>query len=94
MAVGKSKVKINLNRLNLNIGSFKIIENSDLLRITENDVAEYMKSLEIQITVQVGTGSKDFEVFYNGCLQKNIKINSDYRSGTIEKEILYLNKKG
>ena len=55
MAVGKSKVKINLNRLNLNIGSFKIIENGKLAQnYIENDTLRYMKSLEIQITVQVG----------------------------------------
>ena len=81
MAVGKSKVKINLNRLNLNIGSFKIIENGKLAQnYIENDIAEYMKSLEIQITVQVGTGSKDFEVFTMDLTKKYIEINSDYRS--------------
>ena len=39
-----------------------------------------MKSLEIQITVQVGTGSKDFEVFTMDLTKKYIEINSDYRS--------------
>ena len=48
MAIGKSKVKINLKKLNLNIGSHKIIENGKISpSYKESDVAEYMRSLEI-----------------------------------------------
>ena len=46
----------------------------------ESDVAEYMKSIEIKITVQIGTGKKEFEVFTMDLTKKYIEINSDYRS--------------
>ena len=50
MAIGKAKVKINLNKLNINIGEYKIIENGKISQnYKENDVAEYMKSLEIKL---------------------------------------------
>ncbi len=81
MAIGKSKIKINLNKLNLHIGNFKIIENGKLYQnYIEDDVAEYMKSLEIKINVQIGTGSKEFEVFTMDLTKKYVEINADYRS--------------
>ena len=46
----------------------------------ENDVAEYMKSLEIKINVQIGNGSKDFEVYTMDLTKKYIEINADYRT--------------
>ena len=81
MAIGKAKVKINLNKLNLFIGPHKIIEHGKLSNnYNESDVAEYMKSIEIKITVQIGTGKKEFEVFTMDLTKKYIEINSDYRS--------------
>ena len=81
MAIGKAKVKINLNKLNLFIGPHKIIEHGKLSNnYNEFDVAEYMKSIEIKITVQIGTGKKEFEVFTMDLTKKYIEINADYRS--------------
>ena len=81
MAIGKAKIKINLNKLNLNIGPNKIIENGKLhLNYNENEVAEYMKSQEIVINVQIGTGSKGFEVYSMDLTKKYVEINADYRS--------------
>ena len=81
MAVGKSKVKINLKKLNICIGSNKIIENGKIsANYKESDVAEYMKSSDIKISVQVGSGSKEFEVYTMDLTKKYIEINADYRS--------------
>ena len=81
MAVGKAKVNINLKKLNINIGPHKIIENGKLSpSFEESEVAEYMKSLEIKINVQIGNGSKDFEVYTMDLTKKYIEINADYRS--------------
>ena len=81
MAIGKTKVKINLDKLNINIGPHKIIENGKLSSTyKESDVAEYMQSLEIKINVQIGNGNKDFEVYTMDLTKKYIEINSDYRS--------------
>ena len=81
MAIGKAKVKLNLNKLNLNIGPNKVIENGKLyLNYNENEVAEYMKSQEIIINVQIGSGNKGFEVYSMDLTKKYIEINADYRS--------------
>ena len=81
MAIGKTKIKINLDKLNINIGSYKIIENGKLSsNYKESEVAEYMKSLEIKINVQIGNGNKEFEVYTMDLTKKYIEINSDYRS--------------
>jgi len=81
MAIGKAKVKINLNKLNINIGPYKIIENGKILpSYKESDVAEYMKSFEININVQVGNGIKEFEVYTMDLTKNYIEINADYRS--------------
>tara|TARA_Y100001958_G_C21236133_1_gene562571 strand:+ start:1016 stop:2302 length:1287 start_codon:yes stop_codon:yes gene_type:complete len=81
MAIGKAKAKINLNKLNLNIGPYKIIENGKISpSYKEINVANYMKSLEIKINVQVGCGNKEFEVYTMDLTKKYIEINADYRS--------------
>ena len=81
MAIGKAKVKININKLNIKIGSFKIIENGKISpNYNENDVADYMKSLEIKVNVQAGNGNKEFEVYTMDLTKKYIEINTDYRS--------------
>jgi len=81
MALGKAKVKINLNKLNINIGPYKVIENGKIsTNYIETDVAEYMKSLEIKINVQIGSGNKEFEVYTMDLTKKYIEINTDYRS--------------
>ncbi len=81
MAVGKSKVKINLNKLSISIGEYKIIENGKIYtNYNETDVANYMKSLKIDINVQIGNGSKEFEVYTMDLTKKYIEINADYRS--------------
>ena len=81
MAIGKSKVKFNQNKLNLNIGANKIIENGKVSQnYNEETVAEYMKSSEIKINVHLGNGSKEFEVYTMDLTKKYIEINADYRS--------------
>ena len=81
MAIGKSKVKFNQNKLNLNIGANKIIENGKVSQnYNEETVAEYMKSSEIKINVHLGNGSKEFEVYTMDLTKKYVEINADYRS--------------
>tara|TARA_Y100000591_G_C21797415_1_gene680132 strand:- start:245 stop:1543 length:1299 start_codon:yes stop_codon:yes gene_type:complete len=81
MAIGKTKVKLNLNKLNLSIGPFKIVENGKLSQnYNESNVAEYMKSGEIKINIQLGSGKKEFEVYTMDLTKKYIEINADYRS--------------
>ncbi len=81
MAIGKAKVEINLNKLNINLGKHKIVENGKISSTyNEEDTADYMKSKEIKINVQIGNGNKEFEVFTMDLTKKYIDINADYRS--------------
>jgi len=81
MAIGKSYVNIKLNKLNLNFGSHKIIENGNLSKFyQETEVASYMKNENIDILVDLGIGKKEFTAYTMDLTKKYIEINSDYRS--------------
>ncbi len=81
MAIGKSKIKLNLSKLNINIGPYKVIENGRLSQsYNEETIAEYMKSSEIKVNIQIGTGKKEFEVYTMDLTKRYIEINADYRS--------------
>ena len=81
MAIGKSNVNIKLNKLFLNFGSFKIIENGNLSKFyKEQEVANYMKNENIDIIVDLGSGKKGFTSYTMDLTKKYIEINSDYRS--------------
>ena len=79
MAIGKSKVSINLNKLNISLGSIKIIEKGDLVEnYSEDEAKDLMKEERIDFNIDLNTGSKAFT--YTIDLTKYIEINSDYRS--------------
>tara|TARA_B100000401_G_scaffold228243_1_gene154544 strand:- start:177 stop:1478 length:1302 start_codon:yes stop_codon:yes gene_type:complete len=81
MAIGKSNVNIKLNKLNLNFGPYKIIENGILSKsYQETEVASYMKGENIDILVDIGIGKKEFTAYTMDFTKKYIEINSDYRS--------------
>ena len=61
MAIGKSYVGIKINKLFLNFGMHKIIENGTLSKsYVEKEVANYMKNENIDIIVDLGLGKKEF----------------------------------
>ena len=81
MAIGKAGPKINLKKLSVKFGNFTIVQNGKLCETYEEDkVAEYMKSENIEIFVDIFTGSKSFTAYTIDLTEKYIKINSDYRS--------------
>ena len=81
MAIGKSNVNINLNKLAIRFGSIKIIEKGILINsYNEYEVAEYMKNDKIDIIVDIYTGNKSFTSFTMDLTKKYIEINADYRS--------------
>ena len=81
MAIGKSYVNINLQKLSLRFDNFKIIEKGQISSsYNEKEVSEYMKNHKIDIHIGVGTGRKNFSVFTMDLTKKYIEINSDYRS--------------
>ena len=81
MAIGKAYVNINLNKLSIKFGSFKIIEKGQLSNsYNEFEVSKYMKNESIDIYVEIGTGRKDFTAFTMDLTKNYIDINSEYRS--------------
>ena len=46
----------------------------------ESQIAQYMKNEKIDITVDIGLGSKNFTVYTMDLTKKYIDINADYRS--------------
>ena len=81
MAIGKSNIEINLNKLAINFGDNKIIEKGKLVdNYDEIYVAEYMKSEKIDITIDLNLGKKNFTAYTMDLTKKYIEINADYRS--------------
>ena len=55
MAIGKSEIKINLNKLLIKFGDHKIIEKGMLVKdYNEDIVAEYMREKNLEIYVEIG----------------------------------------
>ena len=81
MAIGKSNVLINLEKLSIKFGELSIISNGKLnSSYNEMDVAEYMKNSNIEISINISKGSKSFTTYTMDLTKKYIEINSDYRS--------------
>ena len=81
MAIGKSKVSIKLNKLNINLGEIKIVEKGELVEnYSEEDAKQYMKNEKIDFNIDLKMGSKNFTVYSMDLTKKYIEINSDYRS--------------
>jgi len=81
MAIGKSKVNLNLNKLLIKFGSFKIIEHGQLSKTyKEKDVANYMKDENIDITVDLNVGKKEFTSYTMDLTKEYIDINANYRT--------------
>ena len=81
MAVGKSGIEINLNKLSLKFGEFMIINKGKIFsQYNEIEIARYMKNSDIDIWIDIGTGKKNFTVYTMDLTKEYIKINADYRS--------------
>ncbi|MDA7714001.1 bifunctional glutamate N-acetyltransferase/amino-acid acetyltransferase ArgJ [Candidatus Pelagibacter sp.] len=81
MAIGKSGININLDKLSINFGDIKIIEKGKIFRdYKESEAANYMKDQSIEISVNLDSGIKNFTAYTMDLTKKYIEINADYRS--------------
>ena len=81
MAIGKSNVEINLNRLSIKFGDLNIVNKGKIYnQYNESEAANYMKKSSIEINISIGKGKKNFTVYTMDLTKKYIEINSDYRS--------------
>ena len=82
MAIGKTDVEIDINKLSIKLGSLKIIEKGQLSKTyIENDAAVYMREeKKIDLFVNLNLGKKNFTAYTMDLTKKYIEINTDYRS--------------
>ena len=81
MAIGKSETQIKLNKLSIKFGDISIVQKGKLSSsYNEIETAKYMKNSNIEISVNVGSGNKNFTAFTMDLTKKYIEINADYRS--------------
>ena len=82
MAIGKTDVDIEVNKLSIKLGSIKIIEKGQLSKTyIESDAAVYMREeKKIDIDIDLNLGRKNFTAYTMDLTKKYIEINADYRS--------------
>ncbi len=81
MAIGKSQIQVNLNKINISFGENKIIEKGEVSKdYDEVILKEYMKNEKIDLRLDLKMGSKKFTAYTMDLTKKYIEINSDYRS--------------
>ena len=81
MAVGKSDATIKHEKLSILMGSNIILRDGKLDKnYNENILSAYMKNENIEITIDLSIGSKNFTAYTMDLSKEYIEINSDYRS--------------
>ncbi len=82
MAIGKTEVNIEINKLSIKLGPMKIIEKGQLSKTyIEDDAKVYMKEEKnIDIDIDLNLGKKNFTAYTMDLTKKYIEINADYRS--------------
>jgi len=81
MAIGKAGPRINLKKLSLKFGNLIIVQDGKLNQnYDEKLTANYMKSENIEINIEVFTGKKNFTAYTMDFTKKYVEINADYRS--------------
>ena len=81
MAIGKTDVDININKLSIKLGTLKVIEKGQLSKTyIEDDASVYMSEKIIDINVELNLGKKNFTAYTMDLTKKYIEINTDYRS--------------
>ena len=81
MAVGKLGSSVKQDKISISINKVKITHKGSLVKnYKEETVANKMKSKNIEIEVNLGTGKENATVWTCDLTQEYIKINADYRS--------------
>ena len=81
MALGKSGLDINLNKLSIKFGELTIVSKGKIhSQYNEDETASYMKSPDIKVIIDIGMGKKNFTVYTMDLTKEYIDINADYRS--------------
>jgi len=81
MAIGKAGPKINLKKLSIKFGNIRVVQDGRLYQsYDEKLTVDYLKSENIDLNIEISTGSKNFTAYTMDLTNDYIKINADYRS--------------
>ena len=81
MAIGKAGVSIDVENISISFGEHNIIQKGKINSNYNEEIgSEYIKSENIDITVDVSNGTKNFTVYTMDLTKKYLEINGDYRS--------------
>ena len=81
MAIGKSKVKLDQDKLSLKFGKYLILKKGNLKKnYNESLISKYLKNNEIHLKVDLNSGKFFSKVWTCDLTKKYIEINADYRS--------------
>ena len=81
MAIGKAGIQFNLEKLSIKFGKLNIVQNGKLaVSYNEKEASDYMKNDNIEINVDIMSGSKNFTAYTMDFTKKYVEINADYRS--------------
>ena len=81
MAIGKSGVKINQEKISIWFGNHLVAQNGSISEsYNELNVSKYMKNDSLVVTVNLGLGSKEASIYTCDLTHDYISINADYRS--------------
>ncbi len=81
MAIGKSEADINIDKLSIKFGDIQVVQKGKIHNsYNETETSNYMKNSNIEISVNVGCGKKNFTAYTMDLSKKYIEINADYRS--------------
>ena len=77
----KFRIKGDLNKINLSIGEYKILEKGEISKdYNEILLKEFMRNEKLDIKVDLKMGTKKFTAYTMDLTKKYIEINADYRS--------------
>ena len=81
MAIGKAGIPIDIENLSIKFGDLIIVHKGKLNnQYNENETSDYMKGGNIEIYIDISSGSKNFTCYTMDFTKKYIEINADYRS--------------
>lgn len=81
MALGKTGIEVNQYNITLKFGDILVAKNGAVAAsYSEDKAAEYMKSTEIKISIDLGNGKSSAKVWTCDLTHQYITINADYRS--------------
>jgi len=81
MAIGKTKIKLEIEKIKIYIQNFLLCKNGQgISAVDETRLAKALNKRNINITVDLAEGDDEFTVWTSDLTEEYIRINADYRS--------------